>query len=62
MKLPDNILETITLNYSELNLLYNIAGYITNIKKTSKTCDICINSLGSQQPFDMLFTKFTYLK
>lgn len=63
VKLPDTISECVALNYSELNSLYNIAGYIiSSIKKTSKTCDICVNSVGSQQPFEMVFTKFSYIK
>lgn len=45
---PQNIPE-LHYNNSELNSLYSIIGYIvSSIKKTSKTCTVCINSLGSR--------------
>lgn len=54
---------TFNLNYSEINSLYNIAGYIiSSIKRTSKTCDSCVSSLGSLQPIKMVFTRFSYIK
>jgi hypothetical protein len=54
---------TFNLNYSEINSLYNIAGYIiSSIKRTSKTCDSCVPSLGSLQPIKMVFTRFSYIK
>lgn len=54
---------TLNLNYSELNSLYNICGYIlSSIKKTSKTCQTCLDSAGSKNPLHKTFTKFTNLK
>lgn len=63
VKLPATVPCAETLNYSELNSLYNIAGYIVNsVKKQCVTCDFCINSAGSTKPLVRSFTKFTNLK
>jgi hypothetical protein len=41
---------TISFNNIELNVLYNIAGYIiANIKKNMTYCDNCILSIGSKE-------------
>jgi hypothetical protein len=62
--IPENLpTSTLNLNYSELNSLYNICGYILcSIKKTSKTCQTCLDAAGSQKPLHKPFTKFTNLK
>jgi hypothetical protein len=49
----------LNLNYSELNALYNICGYIIcSIQRTSKVCETCIGSIGSKKP---LYTKYSKL-
>jgi hypothetical protein len=62
--IPENLpTSTLNLNYSELNSLYNICGYILCIiKKTSKTCQTCLDAAGLQKPLHKTFTKFTNLK
>jgi hypothetical protein len=64
LKIPNmHSFTTFNLNYSEINSLYNIAGYIiSSIKRASKTCDSCVSSLGSLQPMKMVFTRFSYIK
>lgn len=51
------------LNYSELNSLYNISGYILrSIVKTSKTCSNCVSAAGSTKPIYQKFSKLTLIK
>lgn len=51
------------LNYSEVNSLYNISGYILkSIVKTSTTCSNCISAAGSKNPVYRKFTKLTLIK
>lgn len=54
IEIPENVkFPDITLNYSERNSLYYIAGYIiSSIKRTSKTCEKCMSALGSKQVND----------
>lgn len=64
IQLPEIIQETpFQLNYSELNSLYNICGYLLqSIIKNSTTCPVCVNAAGSKTPIIRSFTKFTMLK
>lgn len=63
VKIPEIISFNFRLNNSEVNSLYNIAGYIIHsIKKTSKTCQKCIDAIGSSQPVFKNFSKFTRIK
>jgi hypothetical protein len=52
VQLPAKVPEvTVNLRFSELNSLYNIAGYLLrSIKNTTKTCSQCVNSAGSTTP------------
>lgn len=48
--LPPKTLHNIYIDNIELNLLYNIAGYIiSSITKCTKVCLECLNSVGSKQ-------------
>lgn len=64
VNIPNNIdSSTINLNFSEINSLYNICGYIMqSIMKTSTTCKGCIDAAGSKKPLYRSFTKFTNIK
>lgn len=59
----DAELSIFNLNYSEMNSLYNICGYILkSIFKTTKTCAYCRNAAGSKQPVYKKFTKLSLIK
>lgn len=64
VRLPTEIKEPIyNLSHSELNSMYNVCGYILqSIKKTSKTCETCINAAGSKSPLVKKFAKFSLIK
>lgn len=64
VQLPSEIqTPSFNLNYSELNSLYNICGYILqSIKKTSKTCNNCIKAAGGKTPMFKTFSRFSMLK
>lgn len=65
--IEDNVPDSnnnIHLDNIELNLLYNIAGYIiTSINKCSKICSECLNSAGSKHyDANQKYSKFVHLR
>ncbi|XP_071651135.1 uncharacterized protein, partial [Temnothorax longispinosus] len=54
---------TIVFNNIELNVLYNIAGYIiANIKKNMTHCDNCISSVGSKKVQNVKYNNLVLLR
>ncbi|KAB0804614.1 hypothetical protein PPYR_01584 [Photinus pyralis] len=64
VKIPEQVnYDGYNLNFSELNSLYNVCGYLVHsIMKTSKTCPRCLAAVGSKKPIKNVFSKFTNLK
>lgn len=62
--LPQNIPNSsINLSNDELNSLYNVCGYLlTSIKRTSKTCDVCMSAVGSKKFRKCKFAKLSVFK
>lgn len=51
------------LNYSELNSLFNICGYIiSSIKKTTNICKDCLDSVGSYSRNTSKYAKLSHIK
>lgn len=59
-----NKIENIKILNYELMILYNTAGYIINciIKNNFKSCDNCIQQLGSYVPVKTKYARFQNLK
>lgn len=59
----DIVSKDITLNNSESNSLYNLSGYIiTSIRRCSKTCNSCIESVGSKNFNSEEYSRLVSLK